>query len=86
MNKQKSEKLRALIEKGKWSYIFKYGVLFWGVLTAILFSALMHFTTSVPFTFTDIIFIALALFPIGGFFWGLAMWFFLVREYRKLEH
>ncbi|GGW64009.1 hypothetical protein [Alishewanella tabrizica] len=83
MNQQKSEKLKAVIQKGKWSYVLKHGVLGWGVLTAILWSAIMHFIGSIPFT--ESIFLALVLFSIGGVFWGLCMWFFINREFSKLE-
>jgi hypothetical protein len=83
MNQQKSDKLKALIEKGKWSYIFKFGVLGWGVSTAILLSALMHFIERIPFT--ESIFVTLVLFAIGGVFWGLFMWFFINREFNKLQ-
>ncbi len=83
MSGHKSEKLRALVEKGKWSYVFKHGVLGWGVLTAILWSVIMHFIDRMPFT--ESILLALVLFPVGGLFWGLFMWFFISREFSKLE-
>ena len=83
MSQKKSEKLKALVKKGKWSYVFKHGVLGWGVPTAILWSTIMHFIDSIPFT--ESIFLALVLFPIGGLFWGLFMWFFINREFSKLE-
>lgn len=83
MNQQKSEKLKALVAKGKWSYVVKFGVLGWGVSTAILWSVFMHFIDRIPFT--ESIFLALVLFPIGGLFFGLFMWFFIIREFNKLE-
>ena len=64
MNKQQSEKLKALVEKVKWSYVFKHGVLSWGVPTAILCSVIMHSIGNIPFT--ESIFLTLVLFPIVG--------------------
>ncbi|MCB5225573.1 hypothetical protein JAO78_001910 [Alishewanella sp. 16-MA] len=83
MHPHQSEKLKALVRKGKWSYVLKHGVLGWGVPTAILWSAIMHFIDSIPFN--ESIFLALVLFPIGGLFWGLFMWFFIKREVSKLQ-
>ncbi|MCF4008159.1 hypothetical protein [Rheinheimera sp. UJ63] len=83
MHQHQSEKLKALVKKGKWSYVLKHGVLGWGVPTAILWSAIMHFIGSIPFN--ESIFLALVLFPIGGLFWGLFMWFFIKREFSKLQ-
>ena len=36
--RNKSEKWEKLRAKGKWNFILKYGVLLWGVGTAVLFS------------------------------------------------
>jgi len=83
MNQQKAEKLKAVIKKGRWSYVVKHGVLGWGLATAVLWSVIMHFIDSMPFT--ESIFIALVVFPICGFFLGLFNWFLINREFSKLE-
>lgn len=83
MTQHKSEKLKALVAKGKWPYVLKHGVLGWGLPTAILWSAIMHFIDRIPFT--ESIFIALILFPAGGVLWGVFMWFFISREFNKMH-
>ncbi|HLV49163.1 MAG TPA: hypothetical protein VKY35_08895 [Aliidiomarina sp.] len=84
MSQRQEEKLKKIIKKGKWSYVLKYGVIGWGLLTAIAFSGVLHFIGSTPFSETIVF--SLIVFPIGGIFWGLFMWFYLSREYKKLEH
>jgi len=50
--------------KGKWHYIFVYGVLGWGVSKAILFSLMQVFLGEAAFF--AILPLLLILFPIGG--------------------
>lgn len=83
MNQQKIEKLKVLVEKGKWPYVLKHGVLFWGLPTAVFWSVIMYFMDGTPVV--ERLFIALVVFPICGFFLGLLNWFFINRELRKLE-
>lgn len=81
MEDDKFNKLKRLIDKGKWHYICVYGVLGWGVSTAILFSLLQVFSGEAAFV--DAILLSLIMFPIGGFFWGLYIWSYLVKQYAK---
>lgn len=81
MEDDKFNKLRRLLDKGKWHYIFVHGMLGWGVSTAILFSLLQAFLGEVAFL--DVMVFSLIMFPIGGLFWGLYMWSYFVRLYTK---
>lgn len=83
MEDDKFNKLKRLMDKGKWHYIFVYGVFGWGVSTAILFSLLLVFSGET--SFVDAIFQSLIMFPIGGFFWGLYMWSYFVKQYTKIN-
>ncbi len=81
MEDDKINKLKRLIDKGEWHYIFVYGVLGWGVSTAVLFSLLQGFFGYVGFF--GVLPLSLILFPIGGLFWGLYMWSYLGKQYAK---
>jgi len=83
MSAQNIEKLKALVEKGKWSYVLKIGVLGWGVPTAVIWSVTMQFKGSIPFI-KSLLF-ALAIFPACGVLFGLIMWFFVKRQYKNVE-
>ena len=81
----KWEKIR---EKGKNQFIIKFGVIGWGIPTAILWGITMFFVTSGPKTFLKFVIwvgVALIVFPIGGYFWGLWMWWWSERWYKKLS-
>jgi hypothetical protein len=67
----------------KWHFVFLHGVLGWGIPTAILFKLIMLFLEGLPFT--DELIIALIMFPIGGVFFGLLMWFVMKRTYNKSQ-
>lgn len=70
---KKSDKIRKL---GRSKFIWRYGVLGWGLSTAILFSLVMGYTEGWDgFVFKLIP--ALVLFPIGGYAWGHFMWMYL---------
>lgn len=84
MEDEKLNKLKRLMAKGKWHYIFVYGVLGWGVSTAILFSLLQAFSGEA--SFFDAIPLSLIMFPVGGFFWGVFMWSYLVKQYTKIAN
>lgn len=68
--------------KGRWHFILWRGVVGWGLLTAILFSILVSVTNE-NIGFIEVLLIAAIAFPIGGFFWGLAMWQWYVRQGRR---
>ena len=77
---KKFEKWEKLREKGKWNYILKYGVMMWGVGTAVLFSLIISFVIERETSFFLILPISLVLFPLGGIAWGAFMWSFIERS------
>jgi len=68
-------------KKGKWIFIFKFGVLNWGVVTAILFSLLMHLIDPEPKIWLRPL-ISLVVFPLGGIFFGLWLWWSSEKNYK----
>ncbi len=67
---------------GKKSFVVKQGVIRWGLLTAILCSLLTHFILPhKPIWVRPLL--ALAIFPIGGVFWGLWVWSISEKNYKK---
>jgi len=69
MNDQKKTKVLGL---SKTRFILQYGVLGWGVSTAILFAICMAYSEgSIRFQKMVMIFL---LFPLGGILWGVLMW------------
>lgn len=83
MHDLKVAKLEKIIKKGRMNYILFHGVLAWGVVTAILFLLIQHFT-GVPQTLESIA-LSLVLFPIGGIFWGSLMWVLIKNQYNKVR-
>ncbi len=43
MNINQKQKLHALISKGRWNFILVRGVVTWGFMTAILFTAIQYY-------------------------------------------
>lgn len=79
---RKFEKWERTRSKGKWNFIIKYGVVFWGLLTAVLCSLFISLVLRKA-SFFEILPLSLVLFPIGGIAWGLAMWNYTEKIYHK---
>jgi hypothetical protein len=79
---EKWEKLRA---KGKWNFILIYGVLLWGVSTAVLFSFILPLATGDKGSFLHVFALSIVLFPVGGIAWGYFMWIFSEKAYEKAK-
>ena len=77
-------KLEKIITNGKLNYVLVHGVLGWGVVTALLFSLLRHFTIA-PQSVGSVS-INLIVFSIGGLIFGLVMWTVLKNKYARLKH
>ena len=80
--KKKFEKWEKIREKGKWDYIIKYGVLVWGIGTAIAYSIIMH-QINKGTSFLVTLGLSLVLFPLGGIAWGYFMWCYMEKAYQK---
>ncbi|MGL5390800.1 MAG: hypothetical protein ACRDA8_05310, partial [Shewanella sp.] len=69
--------------KGKRHFIWRYGVLYWGVTTAVLWSLLSYFfQPSDPVWLMPLI--ALVLFPLGGIPLGYYLWHSSEAKYKKI--
>jgi len=77
------EKLRI---EGKSHFVIKSGVLRWGLSTAILYTLYLHLLENGWTLSGNIIskaVLAFLLFPIGGYFWGIWVWSWQEKKYRK---
>ena len=79
------EKWERTRSKGKWNFIVKYGVLFWGLITAVLFSLFVSLVLR-DASFFVVLPISIVLFPIGGMAWGLVMWNYTEKLYNKQKN
>ena len=64
----------------KWRFVFRYGVLGWGITTGILFQ-MFRLITGIKSSPLDWV-ITLGVFMMGGLCWGLIMWNVLRRRER----
>jgi hypothetical protein len=82
--KMKWEKIRA---KGKKNFVIFNGVIGWGVPTAILYTILISFMENYSLSFDrdffELLIISIVLFPIGGVFYGLWVWSWTEKIYKK---
>lgn len=72
MNKKQKEKLKEIIEEGKWNYVFKYG-LSWGFLMAMFFILFEKFIYEYKINSSDVLF-NFIIFGIAGLIVGLIGW------------
>ena len=75
----KWEKIRS---KGKWHYIFKYGVFIVGLITTVLYSLFFSMLLEEMLYFREFL-IAIVVFTLGGIGWGLLMWYYMENSYSK---
>ena len=70
-------------EAGRASFVLRYGVLAWGVTTALLFTLVRALEdgadANVPLTLAA----SMLLFPLGGILWGHTMWWFCEKMRRR---
>ena len=81
---QRWAKIRRL---GPIGFTLLFGVLLWGVPSALLFSVLgawaVPLFTAEPSSIAGLLPIALVLFSLGGIGWGAAMWVLSERNFRR---
>jgi hypothetical protein len=78
MSRSHEEKWFKLRKLGRRNFVLYYGVLGWGVSSAILFALLQGYF----YGFSALLFYLVAsliLFPIGGYAWGRFMWWFFEK-------
>jgi hypothetical protein len=82
MSQSDVEKCAKFTKLGRTQFVLRYGVLGWGVPTAILFSLIQSYRFgSDGFLFQLVP--ALILFPIGGIFFGRFVWRMLENKHAK---
>jgi cbb3-type cytochrome oxidase subunit 1 len=72
--------------KGRLRYIVIYGVLCYGIGTAVLFSIifpLLMSWMSREVSFSRVLLLSLILFPLGGIAWGATMWYVMENKHHK---
>jgi hypothetical protein len=85
MSRVATEKWTKLRERGRKQFVLRYGVLGWGVPTAILFTLLGGFQEGWDGVAVKGL-IALVIFPLAGILWGRLMWaFFEWMNRREVE-
>ncbi|MDD2708158.1 MAG: hypothetical protein PHV34_09125 [Verrucomicrobiae bacterium] len=80
------EKWRKLRGKGKWNFILIYGVLLWGIGSALLFSLIFPLGLGwigERVSFMPVFVGSVILFPLGGITWGYFVWMFNEKAYKK---
>lgn len=83
MTQEQADQWAKTHAKGRWHFILIQGVLLWGGVTAVLWSAFMSVFSDQGFI--GVVVIALPLFMAGGFFWGLFMWRSTHRRYEAFN-
>jgi hypothetical protein len=82
MNKKQYERWEKIRKQGKNSFVWRMGVMFWGITTAILWVLLMHFIFHTELTWRSLV-IALIVFPIAGCFWAMSVWHINEKSFRN---
>ncbi len=92
LTEKQSEKLIRTISMGKWRFVVLYGILFWGLISALLariLSILFDYLWSykeAPFVdqfISQETLVAFIAFPIVGIGWGLVMWKYIQSAAKK---
>jgi hypothetical protein len=76
-----TKKINKIIAMGRTKFILLYGMLFWGVSTAVIVSLIEYFTGQ-AFSLLKLA-IKLITFPIVGIGWGYAMWVYFQKQHEQ---
>jgi len=82
MSKSDSEKSAKLSKLGRTQFVLRFGVLGWGIPTAILFSLVQGYRSGWD-GFLFQLTLALFIFPLGGILFGRIMWWALENKRAK---
>lgn len=81
-NKPDLKKWTEIREKGKWNYIFNYGIIRFGSLTWAMMMVYVWgfepFDERLIFTFVSLI-----TFPLAGMIWGQWVWYYFENFYSR---
>ncbi|WP_145939607.1 hypothetical protein [Paenibacillus glacialis] len=88
MNERSEKRWEKMRAKGKRHFVVNSGVLRWGLTTAVLYSIFVTYlnnglTGILLNDFLRTLLIAVILFPIGGYFWGIWVWKWQEKNHRK---
>jgi hypothetical protein len=82
MSNSNSEKSAKLSKLGRTQFVLRFGVLGWGIPTAILFSLVQGYRSGWDGFLFELI-LALLIFPLGGILFGRIMWWVLENKRAK---
>lgn len=84
MNDLETEKKTKLTTLSRSQYVLRYGVLGWGIPTAILFALVQTYRSGSDGFLTQLI-PALILFPLGGILFGRMMWWMMEKAAKAAD-
>lgn len=73
MNQQQYERWSLQREKGEKHFIWIYGVLLWGIISAVLWAVAMAYFAPAD-SFMSRVIVAFIIFPLSGYFLGKRTW------------
>lgn len=73
-----------ILAKGRGHFVVVWGMLIFGVSSAILFAAIMSMVDD-DLPFWPMLWLSLILFPVGGYFWGAIMWRFFEKQSEQIK-
>ena len=80
-NQETRNESSSVAQMGRTRFVLIYGVLFWGLVTAVVWSLLMSKLD--PAQFMNWLLIAIVVFPIGGYVFGRFLWAFNRNTHRR---
>lgn len=81
MDKKQKEKLKELVEMGKWNYVFTKGVLYWGGIMFIVFTIFGYLFY--PDVWKEMITFNAVLWGIAGLIFGLWTWSSINKKLKE---
>lgn len=81
MNQKHQKRWERIRRKGRRHFIWIRGVLVWGIIVAVFWSFWMSLMLGKPFR--DNLALALIVFPIAGYFWGIWTWRLCERQFHE---
>ncbi len=81
MNEKRLKQIQKFLRMGKWNYVLKRGVLFWGVSMAVLMN-IFYLIMGVGFSLGFIL-VTTVIFLIGGLIFGLWTWYLFNKKLKS---
>jgi len=79
------EKLEKMLRMGRSRFIWMYGVLFFGLTSAVFSSLIMAWPQEASLQgFLRKLSTLIIIFPICGYFWGMFMWHWAEKKHKAL--